>query len=547
MLAWCVQMGGAMAFPLTDQTNPSVVPGNSDLAAPDVQDLQHQMGLTSGFASLGSQQGWTILPRISLEEELTDNVFEVPAPRSWDLTTVVAPGVSVLGNSDRAQLRLDYQPELEIHLINGSQNVLAEQLNATGTLTLVPELFFVDVRALAGVQATNGGVGGLGGLGQPGVGGVTGTSLGQGQGYDVGLSKQNRTQTASFGISPYALYQFGDIGTAKVGVSLNQSKSSSLTGFAPIPLISGGSDDQTLSSVEEFAQFTTGDEFVALRDTFSADGRQSTSQGTGVSSSTDDTVNNRINYQYNTSIGVYGQFGWEDISYSGSNALRINDVTWGFGTTLTPNPDSSLTIGYGRQNGTTSLTASARYALTARTVLTASFNNGLGTQLEQVNNQLNQASVGNNGGLVNSQTGAPLFVGNNALGVAPGIYRYKYLTVGASTILDRDTITLTLGYSEQTQVGAGIASSTNSVSTGTGSWTHQFSPDLVLTATASASIGSPTAGTSSKSYVAGLSLQYILTDTVSTFARYSFYDIQYSTGGQSWYQDIFLVGITKQF
>ena len=52
-----MQAGGAMAFPLTDVTTPSIVPGNADLAAPDVQDLQHQMGLTSGFASLGSQQG----------------------------------------------------------------------------------------------------------------------------------------------------------------------------------------------------------------------------------------------------------------------------------------------------------------------------------------------------------------------------------------------------------------------------------------------------------------------------------------------------------
>ena len=536
-----------MAFPLTDQMNPSIVPNTSDLAAPDVQDLQHQMGLTSGFASLGSQQGWTFLPRISLEEEFTDNVFEVPKPRRWDLTTIVAPGVSVLGNSDRAQLRLDYQPELEMHLINGSQNVLAQQLNAAGMLTLVPEIFFVDVRALAGVQATNGGVGGLGGLGQSGVGGVTGASTGQGQTNDIGLSKQNRTQTASFGISPYALYRFGDLGTAKLGVSFDRSSYSSVTGFAPIPLLSRGSNDQTMSSVEEFAQLTSGDEFVALRDTFSADGVQSTSHGGGISSSSRDTASNRVDYQFNTSIDVYGQIGWEDISYSGTNALRINDLTWGFGTVLTPNPDSQLTIGYGHQDGASSLTASAHYALTARTTLSASYNNGVGTQLEQVNRQLNQASVGNNGGLQNGNTGGSLFVGNNALGVAPGVFRYKYLTVGASTVLDRDTITLTVGYSQQTQVGSGVAGQSNAVTTGSGSWTHLLNPDLVLTATASASIGSPTAGTSSKSYVAGVSLQYILSETVSTFARYSFYDIQSSAGGQSWYQDVFLVGITKQF
>ncbi len=536
-----------MAFPLTDQTNPSIVPGNSDLSTPDVQDLQHQMGLASGFASLGSQQGWTILPRISMEEEFTDNVFEVPSPRRWDLTTIIAPGVSVLGNSDRAQLRLDYQPELEMHAINGDQNVLVQQLNAVGTLTLVPELFFVDLRALAGVQATNGGVGGLGGLGQPGVGGVTGASLGQGQTSDLGLAKQNRTQTASFSVSPYMLFQFGDIGTGKVGASLSQSTASRLTGFAPIPLVSQGANDQHFSSVAEFAQFETGDEFAALRDTFSANGLQATSGGTGVSRSTRDMASDRVDYQINHSIDVYGQIGWEDISYSGNNALAINDLTWGFGTVLTPNPDSQLTVGYGHQNGADTLTASAHYALTGRTILTASYNNGVGTQLEQVSNQLDQASVGNNGGLVNSQTGAPLLVGNNALGVATGVYRYNYLSFRATTLLDRDSLTLILGHSQETQVGSGVASRTNAVSTGTFLWTHELTPDLVASATASLSVGTPLAGSSSKSYVVGISLQYILSETVSTFARYSFYDVQYSTAGQSWYQDLFLIGITKQF
>ncbi|HSZ91276.1 MAG TPA: hypothetical protein VK822_18085 [Acetobacteraceae bacterium] len=539
-------MSGAAAFPLSDQINPSIVPGNSDLATPDVTDLQHQMGLASGFASLGSQQGWTILPRLSLEEEFTDNVFEVGAPRRWDLTTIVAPGVTVLGDSDRTQLRLDYEPDLEIHLINGSQNLLAQQFNGVGTVTLVPELFFVDVRAVAGVQASNGGIGGLGTLGQNGVGGITGASLGQGQTVDAGVAKNDRTQTASFSISPYMLFQFGDIGTGKIGTTLSESTASSISGFAPVPLVSGGTNDQHLSSFEQYAQFQSGDVLSVIRDTASADAMQSTSGGTGVTSSTRATVSNRVDYQINVSIDVYGQIGYEDISYSGNSALEIHDITWGVGTVLTPNPDSQLSLGYGHENGANTFTASGHYALTARTILTVSYNNGVGTQLEQVNQQLNQASVANNGSLVNSQSGTQLFVNNNALGVTQGIYRYNYLTFGATTILDRDTFGVTIGNSQQTQLGAKTQTS-NGVTTGTLSWTHELSPDLVATATAAASLGTPTAGNNSKSYVAGLSLQYIITDTLSAFARYSFYDVQSSAANQSWYQDLFLVGITKQF
>jgi uncharacterized protein (PEP-CTERM system associated) len=546
-LAWCVDPGSAMAFPATDASNPSIVPGNADLAAPDAEDLQRQMGLASGFAALGSQQGWTILPRLTLEESFTDNVFEVNAPRSWDLTTIVAPGVSILGNSDRAQLRLDYQPNLEIHVINGSQNLLGEQLNAVGTLTAVPEWFFIDLRAVAGVQATNGGVGGLGGLGQPGTGGVAAGTQGQAQAADVALAKQNRSETSSFSISPYLLRQIGDTATVKLGVALSQSNTSPVSGFAPIPFVSQGSNDQHESTVEEFAQIESGDAFTTIRDTFTADGLQSTIGGIGVSSSVRDTASDRVDYQFNRSIDVYGQLGWEDISYSGANQLKINDLTWGVGTVLTPNPDSQLTLGYGRQNGATTLTADAHYALTARTILTASFTNGVGTQLEQVNNQLAQSGVGNNGGLVNNQTGSPVFVGNNALGIAPGIYRYKYLTVGATTVLDRDTINVIIGHSEQTQVGTGVAGTSNAVTTGSAVWTHEISPVLTTTASAAVSVGSPTAGNSQRSLVLGLSLQYILSETVTTFARYSFYDVRSDVAGQSWYQDLFLVGISKQF
>ncbi|HUB11670.1 MAG TPA: hypothetical protein VMB34_06905 [Acetobacteraceae bacterium] len=536
-----------MAFPATDESNPPLIPAGADLSQPDALDLAHQMGLTSGFASLGSAQGWTILPRISGEEEFTDNVNEVAAPRRWDLTTIVAPGVAVLGNSDRAQLRLNYEPDLEIHIREGSQNVLAQQLDAVGTLTLVPDTVFVDIRGVAGTQATGGGIGGLGGLGQPGIGGVTATSPVSPSNGAIGLAKHNLSETSSFSISPYMLYRFGDLATARLSVTATRSVSSEINGFAPMPFVAEGQDAEAFSSLQELAQLQSGDEFDRFRDTFTASGEQGVSSGIGISSSQRDSVNNRIDYQITDSLDVYGQFGWENIRYSGENALRIDDGTWGAGTIYTPNPDTYVSLGYAHQNGVNTATATARYAITARTVLTANFNNGVGTFLEQVANQLNQASVGNNGNLVNAQTGGQLFTNVNALGVETGVYRYSFLTVGLSSVLDRDTLNLSLSHSEETRLGAGAANTSNGVTTGTFSWLHAFSADLTSTLVASYSAGTPVAGANSHTLLAGLSMQYVLSDTVSTFARYNYYDVQYSTGGQSWYQDVFLVGITKQF
>jgi len=539
--------GLAVAFPDTDESNPSYVPTGADLAQPDADELAHQMGLTSGFASLGSAQGWTILPRLSGEEEFTDNVEEVASPRRWDLTTILAPGVAVLGNSNFAQLRLNYEPDLEMHLRTGSQNLLAQQLNVVGTFTIVPDLFYVDVRGLAGVQSTDGGIGGLGSLGQTGISGVTGNSPVSATNGAVGLAKQNTSETSSFSISPYMLFHFGDLATARLSVSLTQANTGLVTGFAPMPFVNQGSDSQSYSSIQESGQIQTGDQFNRFRDTFSANGQQGNSTGAGVNNSTRDDVNNRIDYQITNAFDIYGQLGWEDISYSGDNALDIHDVTWGVGTVFTPNPDVSVTVGYGHQNGVNAATASGRYALTQRTILTASYSNGVGTQLEQVANQLNLAAVGNNGNLVNAQTGGPLFTANNALGVEPGIYRYSTLTLGMTSTLPRDTLTLTLGRTEQTRTGTGVPNTTNGVTTPSISWTHLLSPDLSTTLAAWYNKGSPVAGASSNSVVAALSLQYTLSATVSTFARYNYYSIQSSGAGQSWYQDLFLVGITKQF
>ena len=541
---WLAQISAAAAFPISDPTNPSVVPTGSDLSVPDQRDLQHQMQLLSGFASAGA--GWTFLPRVSVEEEYTDNILQVQTPRRWDLSTIVAPGIAVLGDTGRVQLRLNYEPTLDMHLRTGSQNALTQQLNATGLVTIVPDLLFVDVRALAGVQATTGGIGGLGGLGQSGAGPVTAATLAPSN--DLGLSKENKTQTSSFSLSPYVLYHFNDLGDGKVGASFNRSSSSQVTGFAPLPFVANGLSAEQQSSVEETARFQTGDRFGALQDTATADGTQTTFSGASKGGSTRDNASNRVDYAINHTISVYASLGWEYIVYSGSNNLRIDDPTWSVGTTLAPDPDSTITIGYGHQSGRNSLTFNGRYALTARTILTASYTNGIGTQLEQVRDQLDEGSVGNNGNLVNSQTGGPLLQSNNALGVETGVFTYTTLTIGASTVLDRDTFRLTLGTSEQSQVASGQPSSTNTVRTLGLTWSRQFTPDLGLNASAYYSLGTPSAITgSTRSLAASVALQYTLTETLSAFARYSYYDRQASAAGQSMYQDLLLIGITKQF
>lgn len=543
-LGWALHCGAASAFPVADPTNPGVVPQGADLAQPDVQDLRHQMALLSGFGAAGA--GWTILPRLSWEEEFTDNVLEEPRPRKADIVSVLAPGVAVLGDLPRIQIRLNYQPTLEMHVTEGSQNVLSQQLNADGLITAVPDAVFVDVRGVSGVQATNGGIGGLGGLGQAGVGPITGGGLiGNDQ---LGLAKQNRSLTTSFTVAPYVLQHYGDIGDAKLGISLNRSSSATTTGFAPLPFAASGTNSLQESIIEETGTFTSGPEFGRTQDAANIDAQQTQASGFTGGASTRDVGTNRLTYAINTSVSVYGTIGWEYIKYTGGNRLNIDDMVWQVGGTWTPNADSSITAGYGHQNGQNSLTFSGHYALSARTTITGSYTNGVGTQLEQVAHQLDLGAVGNNGNFLNSQTGGELFAANNAEGVAPGVYQFNTLTLGATTVLDRDSISLYLSSNAETQVGTTTPNATNTVRTATANWTHVLNPDLNLSAEASYSLGTPlgTIG-STRSLAARLSLQYTLSETVSTFASYSYLRRDTDTQGQSFYQDLVIVGLTKQF
>lgn len=561
--------GSAAAFPLLDVTNEDQVPQGTELPEPAVQDLQHQLQLVNGL-SAPAGGGWTFVPRIDWQEELTDNVLQLNSPRRSDLVTFVSPGIGIAGDLPRLQLTFDFAPTLALYARTGDLNALTEQMNGLGSITLVPDLAYVDVRALSGVQSEFGGLGGLGAIGAPaGAGVMPQTAIPVLAGNSLGLNKDNEIQTSSFGISPYLLRRFGDWGTGKLGYSLNVAQSNSLSGFAAPPFPTGaGVNAQTLVTNEEIAHFGTGDFMQFFEDSFDVDLVQSrTTTGTGVvngetglpfnttqnGSSNEAFVSDKITYKLNRSIALFASGGHEDIVYTGIDAQSIHDLTWSFGTTLTPNPDSLLTVSYGHLDGFNSLTANGHYAMTARTMLTASYGSTLGTQLQQVQNQLNLATASGAGGLVNAQTGGQLFGATNGLPVQEGVFRTTTLTVGSQTTLDRDIISINLLLADQSSSG-GTNPSDARTKTASVSWLHQMRPDMMVSAAMSYAIQDQSAGSVSvanpgnnTSVVATLAWQWQISDTLGANMRYSFLERSSAATAYDAYQNIFIVGISKHF
>jgi len=486
----------ATAFPLIDPLNQTDVPNGTELATQDAQDLRHQRQLASGLEA-PADRGWTFLPRLELQELLTDNALQQHAPRRWDFATYVSPGIAVAANVPRLQLTFDYAPTLAVYARTTSLNALTQQFNGTGLITVAPELAYVDVRALAGVHDRYGGIGGLGTIGSSAAAAdVSQATIPSLAGNSFGLQRDSEVQTASYGISPYLLRRFGDYGTGKLGYSVDVTTSDVLNGLVASPLPSGGASSQTVVTQEQIAHFATGEILGVVQNSFDVDLQQShtTSDagyptgtigvpaGNTTVSSTRQFIANQVSYALNRSATVFASGGHEDIHYSGLNNQSINDLTWSLGITLTSDRDSVLTVSYGHLNGFNSFSANGRYSLTARTILTLSYASTLGTQAEDLQRQLNLATVNGSGSLVNAQTGGTLFGSTNALRVQEGLLRTDSLVVGSRTGLDRDVVRADLFFTKQSQVG-GFGSSATSSKAASLQWTHEVRPDLTLTST----------------------------------------------------------------
>jgi uncharacterized protein (PEP-CTERM system associated) len=549
-----------MAFPATDESNPSIV---ANPTPPSDADLRNQLQLQTGIgAAAASGNPWTFVPALGADEFYTDNVLQTPTDRRWDLVTVVTPSIAIKGDEPNVQLNLNYSPQFRLDARTPSQNGVTQQLAGTGQFTIIPDSFYVDARAFAGGTPIAGGFGALGSGFTPG-GGQIGSSGGI---ASSGLSKQNTAQTSSFSVTPYWLERFGDIGTAKVGYELNWTSISQNGGVLPVFFPTGGVNQETLTN-QAVAQFETGEAFAPYRYMIIASG--AVGSGTGIfNDSMHDSITNQLGYEINRSVSVYGQIGYEWLRYGGVPPTRIDDVTWGFGTTYTPNVDSQITIGYGHQDGTTGALVSAYYALSARTRITARYTTGLQTDLGQLQGQLDLTQLDQNGNAVDAQTGAPLFQGLSGVGIQNGLYRAKTFSLSESTVLDRDQFQFTLQFSEQTTIATAAnqivtnpfnpvappVGSTSQGVTGIFSWTHSFTEDLTMLSNASygetnTTGGAPgSAGTGRQASIgANIGLQYMLSPTLVTNVRYSYFRRGSPQPDETIYQNVVLVGINKQF
>lgn len=499
----------------------------------EIGSLRQQLEglLAIGTGGTPAQPGWTVVPSITASQGWSNTGGTGNSSSSW--YTLLTPAVLVSANTARLQGTLNYAPVARISESQSGQDQIGQHLNTSTLVTILPEQLFLRLQGFASQQATSGGLGPV---------------------NTVDLTRQNTTQSYSGIATPYLRERFGELGTAELGGSYSYTEQNSEANHG-VPAL----NDNT-TTTQEYLAFTSG---TAL-ERFSINSLASAKQmdGTGVTSNARrDVATVEGGYAITRNITALVKAGYEDIHYSGATPYNVNDAVWSVGTRLTPNPDSTITLRYGHQDGINSATLDASYAPTASTRLYARYSDGLMTALENLQAAVAASELDPLGNPVDPTTGAPLLLTNNFFGTQSNqaLYRTKRGSVTGTLLRDRDTFSVTGSYQSRTPLTSTTGSTTTTTSEGvygSFSWSHNISESFTSLAyiqygtnSSTAAQAQPAGLTNKKqttdSLVTSVALRYAFSESLYGSVQYS-YTSQFAASGST-PTNLVLVTVRKIF
>ena len=483
-------------------------------------DLRSQLeSFLNPAASTVARPAFRVTPSIDGSIGATDNALRVHTPRRADLFTVIAPAITVSGDTRLLQVNLSYNPNIVLYAQNSSQNQVYQYFNGQAQATIVPDAVFVDLR-----------------------GNITESSLtgGFNQPQSQSLNPNNTVQTITVEASPYVTHRFGGYGSGELRYTIARSLQSDNGNQVNNPATAlnfgqaGVGSLGNLTTQTESASFTSGEDLGRFQDNFTAAATQYAGTGSYRGAYRNE-IQNEVGLAINRTVTALAGFGYQDLSYNGTPGYRLNAGTYNVGIRYHPSPDADVTVIYGRHDGGTQVEFDGEYAPTARTRLVAQYTTGITTDLQQSQNFLNNTAVGTTG-FVTGANGAPVLnTGFN--GVQNNVYRLNRFSASFSFLQERDTYSLNVSNenrksltSAPTLVGNAVVpagTSTNSTF-GTVTWQHDLAPNTNLVASADYGISTNTGqfiGTGSqdtRTVQASAAVNHTFTETVSGSVRYTY-------------------------
>lgn len=547
-------------------------------AAIDVRtgDLRRQLAAyDQNPLARGAQPDYVISPSIGVDVGVTDNARGTERNRQADIFTIISPAITVSAETARLRVNGTYSPTIYVYANQGDQTRIDQTGAVNALLQVVPGLVFLDVRGSV-TQASRTG----------GQGGYNSTGSFNGNGSNPAQNRQDQVQSLTFSITPYVEQRFGGWGTARAGYSFlrtlqdtgsNSTNYNNFVGptqfqqaFNTTNLATQGVTGN-LTTQRERVSFVTGENLGRFNVTTSAEAVQYAGGG-AYRGAYRNTVNADLGYAVTRTITAVAGAGYQDIKFSGTPGYRVQEPVWNVGVRLTPNADSTISVGFGRKDGANSLYLDAATAPTARTRLYARYSQGLSTDAEGQQDLLQSTTIGSTGLLQDSTTGAPVAATGAQFGTQNGLYRLRRFSVSGSLLLNRDTFSISLVNEDRSNISAVTfgpavngsvlpvlpAGSASNGTFGTLSWQHELTPVMTLSASGTYGITEFTnlgnsGGTRQTSISGQAALSYQFTETLSGSVRY-LYQERNSNQAQTLFgtqgntvQNTLLAGLRKSF
>ncbi len=558
--------GGVPSLPVA---TPSVLPatGTSGYRVGDLRDAVSSL-LASGPLPFAGP-AWIVTPSLGIDVGVTDNALEVSSPRRADVFTDIYPNITITGDTRRLQVNASYSPVVTLFAQTPGRNAVSQYLSGDAFATVVPDLFYVDLRANITQSSITGGYGGFVGYGPSG---------------SSALNGQDQVQSSSVAVTPYLLHRFDGWGTGTLSYSLaytvqsgygvNGNTTANAIPFSTGPYSGFGVNpaflaNQYLLTNSELAQFTTGENLgrtnltgtVSLQQ-YSGNGIYGGNEIAGSGGSSYDNLYTLGGaYALTRSIAPVAEIGYEDLRYASVPVVEVSSPVWYAGVRWTPNPDSTVMVGYGRRDGINSAYLDASYAPTARTRIYATYSSGLTSAAQDQQALLQTANFSpgaqQTNGLTSGLTGAPLITTGNAFGTQNALYRAQRLTVTAVLLRPRDAYTIGLVHEVDTVIAGSVLLNSNGTYGGTYgqfSWQHDLSPAvstnlfLQYGTNTTQLAGQPNTNASEQFYNATATVSYAISQSLTSYASYLLSGrFGSAIAGRNYVENIGLVGLRKGF
>jgi uncharacterized protein (PEP-CTERM system associated) len=346
----------------------------------------------------------TITTAIRLEESFSDNanLAEDENDRNSDLVTVVTPSISATMRGGRVNGGLNFSRSESISRTGASDAGSENELAATGQAELWERVAFIDAQASISREVID--------ETQP-------------SSQSLATQQINRTETRAYNLSPYFLHHFGTWAETRSQITYSQvdtdSEEVSDTGSLTESFVinSGRRFSRFLWSVTAVNSKTPREETPAIRER---------------------TIDGNGTYVLDSRLSLLAGLGWQ----STEDATLVNQPkgpTWSAGFAAQPGQKTSVRLTVGERDGGTTVDFESSYRLSARTALTASYNEELQTSQQQISDNLSFLAVGPDGTLIDSRTGAAFVPGDDNFGLQDETFRQRVFTLRLSGTRRRNT------------------------------------------------------------------------------------------------------------